>query len=154
MITQTRLRELLDYNELTGVFTWKTSRRGVKAGGIAGSLNSNGYILVVCDGRRYLAHRLVWLYTHGGWPTYELDHKDLVKTNNALTNLRDVSHRENMQNLQRHRNGRLAGTTFFKRDQNWFARIRIAGQQKFLGYYPSELEAHLAYKTALAGLTL
>lgn len=33
MLSQQRLKQLLDYNETTGTFTWKTSRRGIcKAG--------------------------------------------------------------------------------------------------------------------------
>jgi len=59
MLTQGRLKELLSYNPDSGKFVWEINRRGpVKVGLIAGTLNSQGYIQIVVDGRNYKAHRL------------------------------------------------------------------------------------------------
>lgn len=45
-----------------------------------------------------LAHRVVFAFIHGKWPTHEIDHIDRVRTNNRPSNLRDVPHRVNMRN--------------------------------------------------------
>ena len=42
--TQGYLKQLLDYNSKTGVFTWKSKKHGrMKSGDIAGSLDTHGY---------------------------------------------------------------------------------------------------------------
>jgi len=68
-LTQKRLKELLDYNEITGLFVRKVDRKwNAKAGDILNSTDSNGYIQVWIDGERYRGHRLAWLYVHGYFP--------------------------------------------------------------------------------------
>ena len=62
-ITQERLKELLQYNQETGVFTWIVSRSGTNGvGSICGCKQSQGYISIELDGISYYAHRLVFLY--------------------------------------------------------------------------------------------
>jgi len=153
MLTQERLREILNYNELTGIFIWKASRGTAKLGSAAGGVHKHsGYVRIRVDGALYLAHRLVWLYAHGVWPTDQIDHKNLIKTDNSIANLRDVSNRQNQQNLQCHANGRLGGTCFHKRNQKWIAQIYISGKKKHLGYFRTEQLAHHAYLKAVAKL--
>ena len=75
MITAERLREALDYDSDTGLFTWRVDRYSgknkvqVSAGEVAGCCNSDGYRWVGIDSRRYTAHRLAWLWMTGRWPT-------------------------------------------------------------------------------------
>ena len=68
-LTAERLRELLHYDESTGVFVWKQSRGSrAKAGTVAGRLNTTGSRQIEIAGRDYLARRLAWLYVFGEWP--------------------------------------------------------------------------------------
>ena len=64
--------------------------------------NYNGYlkICVVKPSKKLLrVHRLVWETFNGEIPDgYEIDHIDGNKQNNALSNLRCVTHIENMNN--------------------------------------------------------
>lgn len=146
MITQNELKEILQYNENTGVFTWKQSpAKHIKIGDIAGSLDANGYTYIRINKKLYKAHRLSWLYVYGEWPKNQIDHINGVKNDNRVINLRDVTNRENHQNKKEHREGKLVGCNFHKKTQKWRAQIQINGRLKHLGYYNTELEAHEAY---------
>lgn len=51
-----------------------------------GSLNSDGYVRLWCNGRLRMKHRLLfWLY-HGYLPP-EVDHDDKIRNHNSITNL-------------------------------------------------------------------
>lgn len=97
MITQEQLKELLDYDPDTGIFTWKVDRIAIGAGRKAGWLSPRGYIYITINSRRYLAHRLVWLYAHGFLPS-ELDHINRDASDNRLCNLRVVTGSQNNRN--------------------------------------------------------
>jgi len=141
-LTQQRLKELLHYDAETGRFTWLKSRQCVKAGAPAGSVHKDkGYVNIRVDLRLYRAHRLAWLYAFGSWPTAELDHINGIKTDNRLSNLRDVTHLVNQQNLPR-----ALGAT--NRGKAWEAAIKRNGRSFYLGRYAEFVDAVKAYKTA------
>lgn len=149
MITQERLKELLDYDEVTGKFVWKvaTSRR-VKVGGEAGYLDPVGRTTIRLDGVLYQAHRLAWLYVTGSWPKEFIDHKDRDKSNDSFSNLREASKAENERNTP----ARVTNKSGFKgvspfRSGKWRATVTIGGKHKHLGTFPTPEEASEAYIT-------
>jgi len=101
-LTAQRLRELLNYDPETGVFTWRVRRRSFAAratvGAIAGSQHGNGYIEIGIDGYSYYAHRLAWLHMYGEWPENSIDHIDRCRANNAWKNLRQATYKQNQEN--------------------------------------------------------
>ena len=150
-LTQTELQAILNYNPETGVFTWRIAPgRRVKAGDEAGSIDSHGYWRIKIEGKLHRAHRLAWLYVNGIFPVNDIDHIYGNKLDNRISNLRDVPHRENLQNTKNHRAGRLVGCYWNKRAKKWQAQISINGKQKCLGYYETEIDAHNSYMSALA----
>lgn len=152
MLTQERLKDLFDYDADTGVFCRKLNSGFAKAGPI-NTLNKGKVYFEICiDGKHYRVHRLAWLYVYGEFPKYSVDHINGNKLDNNLSNLRDISIRENMQNKVRHRNGRLVGACFNKKNNKYSAIAHIEGRSRYFGTYSTELEAHEAYKTALAKL--
>jgi hypothetical protein len=98
MITQKRLKEVVTYDPETGKFCWKQTRSGRRSG-IFGSIDANGYGRVCIDGKRYLLHRLAFLYMTGKFPENHVDHVDRVKLNNAWVNLRNAVPVENNRNV-------------------------------------------------------
>ena len=153
-LTHKRLKSILDYNPNTGMFKWKVlpkkSTRN-KIGCYAGCLNINdGYVVIVINGKTYRAHRLAWFYFYGNWPKRQVDHIDMDKQNNSIKNLRDVTARTNKSNNKLRQEGRLLGTS--RHDGKWQARIYINPKDVHLGTFNTELEAHEAYKKALAEL--
>lgn len=151
-LTAERLRELLAYDPNTGVFTWRLGRGRVKAGYVAGAPNGKGYLLIKIDGKNHKAHRLAWLYMHGEWPSSEIDHKDRVKTNNRIQNLRAVTRSENSQNktLPKNNTSKFRGVYWHKRDRRWVAKIAINGKRKHLGHFDTAESASAAYLDAAA----
>jgi len=88
ILRKERLREILDYNPLTGLFNYKVSRGNKKAGSIAGSLHKdNGYIQIRIDGKLYYAHKLAVLYTLGKFPEDPVKHLNSIKDDNRWENL-------------------------------------------------------------------
>lgn len=110
----------------------------------------NGYCQVRFKGRLIKYHTIVYILSLGDIPSgYVIDHIDGNKTNNTICNLRLVTVRENNQNLYIHRQGRLPGCTFYKRNGKWKSQITIKGRNYHLGYFDTELEAHQIYLKAL-----
>lgn len=152
-LTQGRLKELLDYFPDTGLFKWKVFRGNTaKPKTIAGSIDSNGHGQIKVDGITYQAHRLAWLYVNGVWPSKEIDHRNGIRNDNHIANLREANHSENGQNQRKARTDNkssgILGVTWHKRDKKWRAQIGIAGKKKWLGAFDTPEAAHSAYITA------
>ena len=153
-LTQTRLKELLTYSPSTGVFTWRVTR-GPKAmaGHVAGTPHARGYVALMVDQKLYLAHRLAWLYVHGAWPEWTIDHRNGDRADNRIRNLRDVTLQANLHNQTKPYNSNksgLRGVSFESRSNKWYSRIRVAGSNLMLGYFDTAQEAHAAYVAAKA----
>ena len=93
---------ILDPSSFTGL-TWKVDRRGtVKAGSQAGSKGFSGtgvpFLRVRINGVDYLASRVIWKMVTGKDPDQVIDHIDNNPLNNDISNLRDVTQRENLLN--------------------------------------------------------
>lgn len=97
-LTADYLREILRYDPLTGIFTWKVDRGGQKVGDVAGCVNGRGYVLIKIDGVKYTAGRLAYLYMQGEpvEPHIEIDHHNQIKSDNRWENLSPVTHAENI----------------------------------------------------------
>ena len=150
-VTQERLREVLNYDPETGVFTWRVPRQGTGGvGSVAGRVNpGNGYIDICIDYRRYLGHRLAWLYMTGEWPTNDVDHKDRIRTNNAWSNLRAATRAQNLANAGKRRGSKTPYKGIQKAGKSgWQALITVRGVRRCLGTYRTPEQAAEAYKAA------
>lgn len=147
MLTAERVREVLSYDPETGVFVWKQSRGKAKAGSVAGSKNSDGYLLIGLDREHPSAHRLAWLYVYGEWPTGHLDHIDCNKTNNAIGNLRIADGAQNATNkkINATNTSGFKGVHFNLHAGRWRSILKSRGTSYFLGYFDTPEAAHAAY---------
>jgi hypothetical protein len=147
-LTIERLKELFHYDPETGWFTNLHSRGRAKAGERAGSVIHCGYRRIIIDYEKHYEHRLAWLYVYGEWPD-EIDHLDGHCDNNAITNLRSCNRSQNNWNAKRltGQSG-LRGAYLDERNLQWYSKIQIGGQQKFLGNFNSAEEAHQAFEAA------
>lgn len=146
-LTQERLKDLLDYDSNTGLFTWRVYRaRGAKIGQTAGSYSDTGYIDIRVDGRLYRAHRLAWLYLHGYFPENDIDHIDRVKINNKASNLRVVSKSCNSRNtgIRVTNTSGIKGVSWLNSRQRWYPQITVNGKPIYLGIFKDKTEAVIA----------
>ena len=137
-LTQEILKQLLDYNPETGVFTRKvrTSNR-IKAGDVAGTPNGKGYLQVRLLGRLHKLHRLAWLYVTGEWPTVMIDHENGTRSDNRFSNLRDATRGENIQNskIRKDNTSGVKGVTVQRKTGKWIAEIKVNKQRHYLGIF-------------------
>lgn len=151
MLTQARLKEVLDYDPDTGIFTWLVGggRRGI--GKNAGTINKHGHLRIKLMRRDYYNHRLAFLWMTGAWPERDVDHINGVKTDNRWVNLRTVTRSENNQNLgsaYKNNKCRALGVYWSKHHNKWHARITTNHSTKHIGYYNDFNEAQQAYMNA------
>lgn len=146
-LTADRVREVLNYDPATGVFTWRVNKGRIKAGSKAGYRMTSGYWSIGVDDRKHLAHRLAWLWTHGRWPKAEIDHANGNRADNRIQNLREASKSQNMQNMgpPKDNTSGFKGVCWAKLRSKWMSRIQINSRYIFLGYHDTPEAAHEAY---------
>lgn len=151
----TRLRELLNYDPDTGIFTRRIGVRGFAAGSTVGSLQPTGYVYCNVAGHRCYAHRLAWCYVYGDWPEGELDHINGMRSDNRIANLRLVTRSGNMLNKHRPRADNKSGYLgVVAHKDRWRADLTVNGAQQYLGLFDTPEEAHAAYVAAKELLSL
>lgn len=147
IISHSRLLHLLSYAPESGLFTWKnpTSKR-VMVGDVTGCPSDNGYLKIRLDGTLYLAHRLAWFYVYAQWPTAHIDHRNRIRSDNRIANLREATRVQNMANMSmlRTNTSGTTGVTWDKRHAVWKAFIGT----KVLGSFPEKSDAVAARLSA------
>ena len=153
------LKEFLDYNPNTGIFTWIKGRQAIKVGQVAGKTTGNGYVRIrfksqtdksrYC-GYDYFAHRLAYYMYHGADPLEKLiDHIDGDKSNNKIKNLRLATVSQNQMhrvNLASDNTSGATGVVWNKNRKKWKAQIQVNKVHKFLGYFTNKEDAIKARK--------
>ena len=142
-LTQARLKENLHYNPTTGDFTWLVHKPRASHKIRAGTIN-NGYRSISIDGKKYLAHRLAWLYMYGQMPSKNIDHINNHPDDNRLDNLRECTTKQNSLNRLIPRNNTSGFLGVSKAGSRWKATLH----RKTLGYFETAEVASLAYQTA------
>jgi hypothetical protein len=68
MITQELLHSMFSYDPITGSLLFKTHLAGTRKRQVAGYGQNKGYLSVSIQNKKYLLHRLVWMFHHGSFP--------------------------------------------------------------------------------------
>lgn len=127
------------------------SERILKPGTVRG-----GYQQVVLNkqGMKCLnmrVHVLVWETFKGKRDKSKvIDHINNDPKDNRLTNLQEITPRENTSKDRNGYSSNYVGVSYYKRYKKWGSYIRINSKSKYLGYFNTELEAHRAYQNKLA----
>ena len=145
MINQSKLHEMFEYRDDGTLIHRHTVQGGKRAGEIAGSPHNAGYRQITISRKKYLIHRLIWVYHYGEMPT-QIDHINGQRSDNRIENLRECSYSQNHGN-RRMRNDNTSGykgVFLDKRDGFWF--VYVAHQ--YIGRSRSIEEAAAMYDKA------
>lgn len=145
-LTQQIVRDLFDYDPITGILTNKI-RRGARAleGSICGNKSSSGHLKTKIDQVDHLCHRIAFLHYHGYLPI-EVDHKNLKRTDNRIKNLRAAQPWQNRCNTKIPKNNKsgIKGVSWNKEMGKWYAKGRTKGKQECLGHFDDIEDARKA----------
>jgi len=151
-LTAERLRELVEYDQATGLFSRKVRVGRRSQLGPISNAPVRGYHYLSVDGTQYPAHRLAWFHVHGVWPNGEIDHMNGDGTDNRIQNLRDVDRRTNGENRHKVRkdsvHSGVIGVTWSEYHKKWKALIRVDGRLRHLKYCATKEEAREVYVQA------
>jgi hypothetical protein len=144
------INDLLNYDKETGILTWKKTKNHKAKKGKEIGTEALGYRLVVIDQKRYQCHRLAWLLSTGSWPEFEIDHINGNRSDNRLSNLRDVPGGKNLENLKSARSHSSTGVlgVFPYYSNKFLSRLVVKGKIIRLGVFDTIEEAHRAYVAA------
>lgn len=161
MITQAYLKERLDYNKDTGVFTWKrrpgssrtinswnTRYSGAEAGTVRLCTKSKSlyYSFINLLNKPRRSHGLAWLYVYGENAPL-IDHIDGDGLNNKIENLRSTTQSINTRKAKvstKNTSG-YKGVSLRSDTKRWTARSKVDGKYKSLGTFNSKEDAFEAY---------
>lgn len=126
--THKRVLQVIRYNPNTGKFYWKfrVNSKIRRIGQEAGFIGKIGYVIIGIDDCELSGHKLAWFYVHKKWPK-QIDHKNGIKSDNRLKNLREATTSQNGINKKRPRRDNKTGFIgiFFdpKRNKSWLATV-------------------------------
>lgn len=160
-LTRSEILNHVSYDPETGIFyrtdSSKTNKRfaGKKAGALVKCNNASKtkYVNIFINGKTVKAHRAAWLIFYGEEPLH-IDHIDGDGSNNKISNLRSVSHKENHKNmpLQSNSSTGISGVSFDNKRNVFEAYCFNNSKKKSLGRFCNIFEAACARKSWERGM--
>ncbi len=150
------LDKLVNVDVDLGSVTWAVKvRKGVQIGQEAGSYRSKQntkiyrYIGCTHNGKKCYVKRsnFIWWKKHGKLPDGIIDHFDQESTNDAVSNLIEVTDQENSMNRKKIAGKELpTGVSKSKNGKKYRARVGFNKKSMHLGTYATVEEAYAAVK--------
>jgi len=150
MMTYEEAHKYFTYKD--GILYWKekpSPKARVTVGTKAGALTKQGYVRLQLNGKKYRAHRVIYLMHYGETPSV-LDHMDSNKSNNKIENLRPATPSENGCNQKTRSDSKsgIKGVCWHERLNKWYTQIQLEGKKRYLGVYKDLQEAQSVVEDA------
>lgn len=163
------LRQLLDYEPVTGRLIWKPrplemfatkrafltwNKRFAGNEGFTAKDRLHGYRVGNVNYKLCMAHRVIWAIVHGEYPDSDVDHINGNRSDNRIVNLRAATRSQNNCNsgLRSDNTSGYRGVSFQAQYGKWEARIHADKKKHRLGYFDTAEEAAEAYRKASLNL--
>lgn len=144
------LNKILDYRG--GQLYWKVRKANtIQIGDRAGRQHPDGYRYVMINNKHYAEHRIIWIMHNGPIPAdIDIDHRDRIKNNNLIANLRLANTSQNLYNIGLYKSNTSGykGVTYRADINKWRVRIGINGNRITLGHFDTAELGYEAYKMA------
>lgn len=159
------LQEALDYNPETGTLIWKARPRhhfesdwrmnnvnsrwtGKKAGQLA-----QGYVRIeiTYNGAKYicLGHHLAWKMSGMVFPPeHDIDHRNHIRNDNRITNLRPAKRRQNTKNRKMDPRNTVGVRGVTRHSGGYIAQITVDYEHHYLGWFKELDDAAVARREA------
>jgi hypothetical protein len=124
---------------------WRFNKRNNKFQRVEPTVDNTGYIHPKINGKLVSQHRIIaaaFLNLDINNPKIIVDHRNRIKKDNRVENLRLVTHQQNTFNTS------AKGFYWNKQKNKWRAQIFINGKSIHLGLFVLEAEARAAYEAA------
>lgn len=140
--TAKEVSELFKYDPETGQI-WRR----------VGNPDTKGYLTVSFRHKNTKAHIVAWVLTYGEWPPGPIDHRNGIRSDNRISNLRLATTQQNALNRKVRIDSKSGHTgVFFQKNRGaWVAYVYLPGHKKIhLGCFKSREEAANARRRAAA----
>lgn len=148
-LSQSRVVELFSYTPETGLFCWRRRLNNqINTDRVpAGHVDNRGYFRIKVDGKKYLRHRLIWLWMTGAFPVRHIDHINGDRTDNRWDNLREATPVQNggNQRIAKNNTSGFKGVHWSKDRKCWIASVRFNKMRYHLGGFSRKVDAARAY---------
>lgn len=159
------LHECFEYKD-DGTLVWKARPRNhftsnfahncslsAATGKQVGTMGPEGYLVVKMNIYRhtqFALHRIIWKMHNGLIPEhYLIDHKDTIRTNNKILNLRITLPPGNSYNksISSNNTSGVKGVSWDKKRCSWCARISTNCERLYVGHFKTLEDAKTAIET-------
>lgn len=145
------MKEAVNYDKDSGRFVWNkrplSHFKSIRAANAwnarfaqkeTGFIDSNGHLQIKINGKKYLAHRMAFLFIYNYIPE-NIDHINGDKKDNSILNLRECTKSQNAANTK-------SIPVYRTKSGKWRAQICKNYKIKHIGTFDTKTEAEEKYK--------